>query len=64
MLEPGEVHDTMDGRYVDDLVVVELSENGFEERVVYTCYLDKQGRLFKLNRKPDGKRAESATDGH
>ena len=41
----------MDGPYVENLLVVELGASGAEERVEYTCYLDQQGKLFKLNRK-------------
>jgi hypothetical protein len=41
----------MDGRYVEGLLVVELAANGAEERAEYNCYLDKAGKLFRLNRK-------------
>ena len=64
VLEPGEVHDTSDGPYVEGLVVMELGANGFEQRVEYTCYLDKQGSIFKLNRKPGGNRKESVEAGN
>ena len=63
VLEPGKVHDTVDGPYVDDLLVSELGANGFEVRVEYTCYLDKQGRIYKLSRKSNQKQAESVKDG-
>ena len=63
VLKPGEVHDTADGLYVDDLLVAELAANGFEERVAYTCYLDQQGRLFKLNRISKRKQTESVKEG-
>lgn len=59
LLEPGQVHTTQDGRYVENLLVVELGADGVEEKVEYTCYLDKQGRLFKLNRRPAGHRRHS-----
>ena len=51
VVEAGRVHDTMDGRYVEGLLVVELAANGAEERAEYNCYLDKAGKLFRLNRK-------------
>lgn len=51
VLEAGRVHDTMDGPYVEGLLVVELAANGAEERAEYNCYLDKAGKLFRLNRK-------------
>jgi len=54
VLKPGQVHNTMDGPYVENLLVVELAENGGEEKVEYTCYLDKQGELFKLSRRSSG----------
>jgi hypothetical protein len=44
----------MDGPYVENLLVVELAANGGEEKVEYTCYLDKQGELFKLSRRSSG----------
>jgi len=63
VLEPGEVHETMDGPYVENLLVVELGANGVEEKIEYTCYLNKQGKLFKLSRSSSGNRGSSALDG-
>jgi len=63
VLKPGEVHNTIDGPYVENLQVVELGANGVEEKVEYTCYLDQQGRLFKLNRRSSGHRASSDMSG-
>jgi hypothetical protein len=63
VLKPGEVHNTIDGPYVENLLVVELGANGVEEKVKYTCYLDKQGMLFKLNRRSSGNRTGSDTGG-
>ena len=54
VLKPGDVHSTIDGPYVENLLVVELGTTGGEEKVEYTCYLDKQGKLFKLNRRSSG----------
>lgn len=59
VVDPGEVHNTMDGPYVDKLLIVELGANGVEQKAEYTCYLDKQGKLFKLNRSPSGIRGDS-----
>ena len=56
VLEPGQVHNTLDGPYVENLLLVELGANGVEERVEYTCYLDRQGKLFKLNRRSTANR--------
>jgi hypothetical protein len=50
-LRPGRVHETMDGPYVEGLLVVELAADGAEERAEYNCYLDKAGKLFRLNRR-------------
>jgi hypothetical protein len=63
VLKPGKVHTTMDGPYVEKLLVVELGANAVEERVEYTCYLDRQGKLFKLNRRPSENRRSSDMDG-
>jgi hypothetical protein len=63
VLKPGEVHNTIDGPYVENLLVVELGANGVEGKVEYTCYLDKQGMLFKLTRRSSGNRASSDMDG-
>jgi len=63
VLKPGQVHTTMDGPYVENLLVVELGANGVEEKIKYTCYLDKQGELFKLSRSSSGSRESSASDG-
>jgi len=62
MLKPGQVYETMDGPYVENLVVVELGANGVEEKIEYNCYLDKQGKLFKLSRSAPEKRGSSAFD--
>jgi hypothetical protein len=51
LVEAGEVHRTADGPYVDNLEIVELSASGVEQKVEYTCYLDKRGELFRLNRR-------------
>jgi hypothetical protein len=63
VLKSGKVHNTMDGPYVENLSVVELGANGVEERVEYSCYLDKQGKLFKLNRRSSANRARSDMEG-
>ena len=63
VLKPGEVHHTADGPYVDKLSIVELGAEGVEQRVEYSCYLDKQGQLFKLNRRASVDRPVSAFDG-
>jgi hypothetical protein len=59
VLNPGKVHTTIDGPYVEKLLVVELGANGVEDRVEYTCYLDRQGKLFKLNRSSSADRRSS-----
>jgi hypothetical protein len=50
VLEPGLVHETADGRYIERLVIGEMGENGTETTAEYSCYLDGEGRLFRLNR--------------
>ena len=50
VLKPGELHETQDGLYIDRLVLGEMGASGAEERVEYSCYLDAQGRLHRLNR--------------
>jgi hypothetical protein len=44
------VHKTENGAYVDRLVLGEMDQDGAEQKVEYTCYLDSAGVLVKLNR--------------
>jgi len=50
VLKPGKVHKTENGAYVDRLVLGEMDQDGAEQKVEYTCYLDSAGVLVKLNR--------------
>jgi hypothetical protein len=50
ILKPGKVHKTENGTYVDHLVLGEMGQDGAEQKVEYTCYLDSGGVLVKLNR--------------
>jgi hypothetical protein len=50
VVEPGRVHRTEDGLYVDRLVLGEMGESGAEQAVEYSCYLDSDGRLVRVNR--------------
>lgn len=50
ILKPGKVHKTENGAYVDRLVLGEMGQDGTEQKVEYTCYLDSAGALVKLNR--------------
>ena len=54
VLEPGEVHSTQDGLYVEGLMLGEMSETGAEQAVAYSCYLDSAGELVRVNRLQDG----------
>lgn len=53
ILKPGKVHETKNGTYVDRLVLGEMGEDGIEQKVEYSCYLDSAGTLVKLNRLGD-----------
>ena len=58
----GELHQTGDGPYIDGVTTVQLSDAGVELTVVYTCYLDRQGKLFRLSRhEPTGHDANTPT---
>lgn len=50
ILKPGKVHRTANGAYVERLVLGEMGQDGAEQEVEYTCYLDSKGALVKLNR--------------
>ncbi len=54
ILKPGKLHATQGGQYIDRLVLGEMGANGAEERIEYSCYLDAQGKLHKLNRLSPG----------
>lgn len=53
IIQPGSLHQTENGRYLDNMLIGEMSESGTEIRVEYSCYLDTNGRLVKLNRLTD-----------
>lgn len=50
LIDGGEVHDTVAGYYVEGLVLGEMGPEGTEQRVVYSCYLDRNRQLVKINR--------------
>jgi hypothetical protein len=50
VIEPGRVHHTSAGVYVDELVLGEMGDAGAEQAVEYSCYLDSAGTLVQLNR--------------
>jgi hypothetical protein len=52
LLDAGELHETRDGPYVADMRFSVLDTGGETRVVGFTCYLDSQGRLFRLNRDP------------
>jgi len=53
ILKPGRVHRTTDGVYIDRLVIGEPGQSGDETPVEYSCYVDGNGKLAKLNRSED-----------
>ena len=48
--DPGELHRTQDGPSITGMQFSALDVEGGERRVEYNCYLDAQGRLFRLDR--------------
>jgi hypothetical protein len=50
ILKPGKVSKTNDGLYIDRLLVGEMGLSGKEVSVKYSCYLDSEGKLVKVNR--------------
>jgi len=53
LLDVGELHKTGDGPYLEGMRFSVLDSGGDTRVVGFTCYLDSQGRLFKLNRDPE-----------
>lgn len=55
LLRGGNVNKTRDGLYIDRLILGEMGSEGGEQEVEYSCYIDTDGKLVKLNRlKADG----------
>jgi hypothetical protein len=50
VLKTGKVNKTVDGLYIEQIVLGEMGSSGKEEAVRYSCYLDREGKLVKLNR--------------
>lgn len=50
VLKPGKVNKTSDGLYVDRIRIGVMGKSGDEESVQYSCYLNNEGKLIKLNR--------------
>jgi hypothetical protein len=53
LLHGGDLHETPDGPYLTQMRFAVLGSNGQEQVVEYNCYLDSQGRLYRLNRRPE-----------
>jgi len=53
LLDGGELHRTRDGPSVTRMRFAVLGDAGEERVVVYNCYLDPEGRVFKLARTPE-----------
>ncbi len=50
VLKPGRINRTVDGIYIDRLLIGTMGASGTETRIEYTCYTDAQGKLVKLHR--------------
>ena len=50
ILKSGKVNQTSEGMYIERLVIGEMGQSGDEVSVKYSCYLDSDGNLVKLNR--------------
>ncbi len=50
LLRDGGLHHTQDGPYVTQMRFSVLGEEGGETTVTYQCYLDNNGRVFRLKR--------------
>jgi len=50
LLEPGTLHETQNGYYVEDVVVAEMGESGQEQRFHFNCYVDSNGNIVKTHR--------------
>lgn len=53
LLRGGELQQTVDGPILTQMTYSVLDDGGEEQVVEYSCYLDSQGRLFRLNRSPE-----------
>jgi hypothetical protein len=49
ILKPGKVNRTTDGLYIERLVIGAMGESGNEVANEYSCYLDSNGTLVRLN---------------
>lgn len=52
-LRDGKLQQTQDGPSVTGMTFAVLDEGGEEQVVEYNCYLDGEGRVFRLTRKPE-----------
>lgn len=50
ILKSGKVNRTTDGLYIEKLLLGEMGRSGDEISIEYSCYLDSEGALVKLNR--------------
>lgn len=53
LLDSGELHETRDGPYITGMSFSALDSGGEARVIEYSCYLDSQGQVFRLNRKPE-----------
>jgi hypothetical protein len=49
---PGEVHATQGASYVEGVSVGEMGENGGEVAYEISCYVDPDGKVVKVQKKP------------
>ena len=50
VIDPGAVHETGNGFYLNGLVLGDMGATGVEQRVTYSCYTDSSYHLVKINR--------------
>lgn len=50
VVEPGVVHATQNGFFVDQIVVGEMASTGGEARFTVTCYADPGGQVVRADR--------------
>ena len=50
VVDPGRVHKTQDGLYIEAMEIGEMGEDGAEARFRYGCYVDSQGQFVKGRR--------------
>jgi len=50
LVDWGEIHETSNGYFIENIVVGEMAEQGGEQRFNVDCYADSKGKLVRADR--------------